>query len=218
MNSAENLTIGMLNLSEESKKLYDRLQLPLDEVVLQVRRGSMIYCAKSCNHSLRHEFTSNPNKRVAMRQLSSEIYSELERLGMIRVFSPEQFQLSANVLALRQMVAEKSSRGRSWYYDSGEYIPRLIRKLDAKQYEEWQGYDDNTIEAVRELLKKNLSETEYGVICMRFGLVDGVCRNWEENAEKFGWKSKGGPAYHERNAICKLHRSIDELRVITKIS
>ena len=218
MNSVNGLTIEMLNLSEDSRKLYNELQIPLDEVVLQVRRGEMLYYANSANHSLRYQFSSCLSKKKAMEQLCSEIYSELERLDMIRNFDSTRFQLSANILALRHMVAEKARRAPSFYYSSCKYMHRLVGRLNNASYEKWQGYDDNTIEAVKDLLKKNLSDTEYRVICMRFGLSDGICRDWEEIAKEFGWISKGGPTYHEKSAICKLHSVIDEFKTLTKIS
>ena len=53
---------------------------------------------------------------------------------------------------------------------------------------------------------------------MRFGLDDGKCCEWQEIARRFGWGSKGGPAYHEKNAISKLYGVVDELKKLTKIS
>lgn len=216
-----NTIVNLFNLSEKSRELFD--SLPADEVVMLVRHNDFppYHDAKKAieyrrKFNLRHE----PKNRDSLRQLGLEMNSELKRLGMIRTdfYDSIRFKLSANIIALRQMVAEKSRRGLSYYYDSKEYINRLVRRLNNEQYDNWQGYDDDTITKVKELLKKSLTDTEYGVICMRFGLEDGRCCDWEEIAQRFGWTSKGGPAYHEKNAVKKMYAMLDEFKELTKLS
>ena len=209
-----------LNLSEESRELLE--VLPIDEVVMLVRHDDFPPfhdARKSIDYGRKFD-SKHRNTRGSLKQLGKEMKSELRRLGMIRddFYSSERFILSANIVALRQMVAEKSSRGLSYYYNSKDYVNRLIRRLDNDKYESWQGYDDDTVARVKELLSKTLTSTEYEVICMRFGLNDGRCREWQEIAQHFGWKSKGGPAYHEKNAISKLYGAIDEFKKLTKLS
>lgn len=210
-----------LNLSEESRELLDKL--PIDEVVMLVRHDDFPPfhdVKRSIEYGRKFDFKRRASTRKSLRRLGEEMKSELRRLGMIRddFYSSKRFMLSANIVALRQMVAEKSSRGFSYYYDSKDYVNRLIRRLDNDKYESWQGFDDDTIARVKELLGKTLTSAEYEVICMRFGLNDGRCREWQEIAQHFGWKSKGGPAYREKNAISKLYGVVDELKALTKIS
>lgn len=238
MNSVDNLTIEMLNLSDDNRQLIEELHLPLDEVVLIVRHNNINGHGNSLrslmDRAIRHEIRKNPSKRDTLKRLSfqiraypqktlvplfSEIHSGLDHLGMIREFSPEQFQLSANILALRSMMLEGASCAPSRYHQSNDgYLKRLIRKLNNKNYETWQGYNEDTVEKVRTFLKENLSDTEYGVICMGFGLIDGDCKDWQAIAEHFGWKSKGAITYHERNAARRLHPVISEFKELTKIS
>lgn len=210
-----------LNLSEESRELLDKL--PIDEVVMLVRHDDFPPfhdVRRSIDYRRKFDFKRRRSTRESLKRLGKEMKSELRRLDMIRddFYSSERFILSANIIALRQMVAEKSSRGLSYYYDSKDYVNRLIRRLDNDKYESWQGYDDDTVARVKELLSKTLTSTEYEVICMRFGLNDGRCREWQEIAQHFCWESKGGPAYHEKNAISKLYGVIDEFKKLTKLS
>lgn len=210
-----------LNLSEESRGLLDKL--PIDEVVMLVRHDDFPPfhdVRRSIDYRRKFDFKRRRSTRESLKRLGKEMKSELRRLDMIRddFYGSERFILSANIIALRQMVAEKSSRGLSYYYDSKDYVNRLIRRLDNDKYESWQGYDDDTVTRVKELLSKTLTSTEYEVICMRFGLNDGRCREWQEIAQHFGWESKGGPAYHEKNAISKLYGVIDEFKKLTKLS
>lgn len=200
-------------LSEESRELLKKLRLSIDEVVSLIR------------HKYYFDDDFDAFCSPSFRRLGEEIESELRRLNMIRddFYSSERLILSANIFALREMVREQSIKGLSYirslsyYYDSKDYVNRLLRDLDDDKYESWQGYDDDTVTRVKELLEKTLTSTEYDVICMRFGLNDGRCRKWQEIAQNFGWKSKGGPAYHEKNAIRKLYGVIDELGKLTKL-
>ena len=210
-----------LNLSEKSRELFD--SLPADEVVMLVRHNDFPPyhdVKKAIEYDRKFNLSRRAKNRDNLRQLGLEMKSELKRLGMIRTdfYNSARFKLSANIVALRQMVAEKSSRGFSYYYDSKEYVNRLIKRLNNEQYESWQGYNDDTIAEIKELLKKPLTDIEYGVICMRFGLEDGRCYDWEEIAQRFGWTSKGGPTYHEKNAVKKLYTILDEFKELTKLS
>lgn len=233
MNSVDNLTIEMLDLSDDNKLLIEVLHLPLDEIALTVRHGYSLFSRFSIKQAIRHEFRENPSKREDLKRLytrisldsrriaellSLEIYLELDRLGMIREFNQEQFQLSANIIALRHMLLNGAGGAPLCYHQSDKYLFELIRSLDNKSYETWQGYSEDTIEEIRKFLKKYLSDTEYEVIRMGFGLDDGICKDWQTIAKHFGWKSNGAITYHERKAAQRLSPIINEFKELTKIS
>ena len=213
MNSVKNLSIDMLRLSDGSRKLLENL--PLDEVVLLVRHENFPPRYGQVSIDYRHKikgYDRDPRVKRAFEKLGAEMKQELSRLDMYRDdLNSDRFRMSANITALYDVVS-------SLYYDSAKYPIRLIRRLNNDQYENWQGYSDDTIEKVRELLKQNLTSTEYEVICMRFGLVDGRCCDWQEIAQRFGWISKSVPYYHEKNAVAKLYGVLDEFEALTKLS
>lgn len=215
---AEELRIDMLNLSDDCMTVVEAT--PLDKVVLSIRAGRFptniqLKNARKSARRAGKEFDWAPHYRKR-RAWHDEATAELERLGLIR-HDTEKLQLTANIVAICWMARDPQHKWSPCvYFDAQDYIPRLISKMGNRAYENWDGFDDETIKAIKALLKRTLSDKDYQVIVLRFGLEDGECVERAEVAKQYGW-TDSGVRYHERSAADKLYNVIDELKALTKI-
>ena len=106
--------------------------------------------------------------------------------------------------------------GHKFYYDSNEFIPRLKRKLDDSVRETWLGYSDETIEVAKKNIQDALTDTEYSIISLRFGLEDGYCRSRPEVTAYCG-KSENGIRYFEKRVAMKLRPHLEKLAEILRL-
>lgn len=214
---ASELKIDMLNLSEDCMTVVEAT--PLDEVVLSVRAGVFPtnMQLKNAGRNARRtgkKFDWRPHYSTR-RAWRDEATAELERLGLIR-HDTEKLQLTANIMAIYRMAKGVPRWNPSIYFDAETYTTNLIAKMGNCAYENWDGFDDEAVRAVKAFLRRTLSDVDYQVICLRFGLEDGKCVERAEVAKQHGW-TDSGVRYHERSAAERLYGSIDELKALTKL-
>ncbi len=223
MRSVKNLCLEELQLSEYSKKLFLRLSLPLEDVVMLVRTGDFPPyhdLDKVIKYKKRLRYLDILHLEIReINQLAYEVKLGLERLGAIRhdFYESERFRISASIFALQEAIEERFTETSYHYFDHEDYIPRLIRKLDNEAYEKWMGFSDDTIEQILKLLEGNLPEIDFAIICMKFGLgSDSQYKTVNKIAAEFGW-TEGTVRYHIRKSIRGLYNVVDMLDVLTKI-
>ena len=88
----------------------------------------------------------------------SELISALTDAGFIRPTADFLTTFCVNVLY------------RAVYKEWKDYICPGIRQLSNELYEEFEGYSNETVEKVKASLQERLSEREYDVLCLRYGL------------------------------------------------
>lgn len=213
---AEKLTINMLNLSEDCMAIVNAN--PLDKIVLSIRAGwfpTNIQITNACRSARRAGTRFYRGSYHTRKAWHDEATAELERLGLIR-HDTEKLQLTANIVEVYRMAKSTRWGKPSVDPDTEGYIPKLINKMGNYAYENWDGFDDETIKAIKAFLKRTLSDKDYQVIVLRFGLEDGKCVERAEVAKLYGW-TDSGVRYHERSAAEKLYNVIDELEALIKI-
>ena len=219
MNSVNDLSIEMLNLTEQSSALLS--EMPLDVVVKLVRRGDFppINSREVIEWDRKYHYRSNAQQLVNLRRLGKEMRSELTRLGMIdeERFETKRMKQSAGIIAMRIFATENCSRSISYYFRSEEFTRRLIGRISNESYEKWEGFSEQTIATIISILERVLSGAEFRVLSMRFGLEDGIYRSPQEVMTRFGWKTDSGERYHEKNAAPKLYKIREKIKILTQI-
>lgn len=212
MLSVKDLDPKKLHLSADTSELLS--QLPLDKVVLDIRWGTfpstdIVRIIDPCEgfHYLRME--------PVVEQLGKEMYQEMERLDMFR-HDLDALMPSARVVALLNMIRQ-GKPGKRFFYEESQFLKRLIRKLDNKAYENWQGFSDSTIEEFLDRIREELTEIEYQVVISSFGLDGNPCATLCELTNRFMWQTESAPRYQIQKATRKLSRILGQLELIAKL-
>ncbi|MBP5633839.1 hypothetical protein J6X13_02800 [Candidatus Saccharibacteria bacterium] len=226
-NSARNVTVEMMNLSEESKALLEGI--PLLDVIMMARQhrmapdrtpwqaGNLFYkkfrTVKGWNrsdaHSLRHDIV----------RLGREVNDYLKSENLIKSetdFSDNQrFVISSKIWALRHCartchpILHSDNKYSYWH---------LVVELDCDQYESWEGYSDQKLKEIDEFLISHLSPYNYKLLSYRYSLKDGKFVRRKDVAEKFGFNCETTAANYEGRALEELHESLDEFLALTEIA
>ncbi len=230
MKKVKDLSLDKLQLSSYDESLFRRLSMSFEDVVMLVRVGDfppfyntdkMVEYRTNVQRAGLHHYETRE-----MNRLAYDVWKSLERLGAIRhdFYDSERFRKSANIVALQEAIEElhgvteeQLAKPLHYYLCSDEYVVRLIRKLNNETYEEWEGFSDESIKQILALIEGSLSETDFAIICMKFGLdLDTRCKSLDEIATEFGWTTNA-VRYHLRRSIFRLYYVLDILKFLTKI-
>lgn len=132
----------------------------------------------------------------------SELISALINAGFIRPTA--DFLMTFRINALYRIVYEE------W----GSHFNSSIGQLSNELYEEFKGLSDETIEEVKVSLRNRLTEKEYKILCLRFGLdYTGMLKDLETVGRHF-YITRERVRQYEAKALRKLKHPMTTLPAI----
>jgi hypothetical protein len=231
--SAKNVTVEMMNLSEESKSLLEGI--PLLTVIMMARHHRLapdkdVFCAgrifykkfgkiKGWKRRDIYPYGRRTDISNSIARLGCEVNRYLKREDLIKddadFYNNQRFVISSKIWALRISALASSPILHS---DNKYSYWTLACHLDCDQYESWEGYSDQALKKIDEFLVSHLSPYNYELLSYRYGLKDGKFVSRKDVAAKFGFNNETTAANYERKALKELHESLDDFLALTEIA
>ncbi len=181
-------SLDELNLSARTKAYLNNNFDSLEEIIIEGRIDAYI-------HSL-------DARKSSMPKWKTELISALTDAGFIRPVS--HFRMTFSVNALYSIV----------YLEWKDCFYTSIGQLSNEQYEEFESLSSEVIEEVKDSLRNRLTEREYEIFCLRFGLDrTGTLKDLETVGKYFGI-TRERVRQHEAKALKKLRHHITTLPAI----
>ncbi len=180
-------TLDELNLSARTKAYLNSNFDSLEEIVREGRIDAYM-------HTL--------TQKSAMPKWKAELISALTDAGFIRPAS--HFRMTFLVNLLYSIV----------YLEWKDCFNTSIEQLSNEQYEEFESLSSEAIEEVKDSLRNRLTEREYEILCLRFGLdYTGTLKDFEAVGKHFGI-TRERVRQHEVKALRKLKYPMTTLPAI----
>lgn len=214
-NSAKDVTADVL--SDENRTFLEESGAPMINVVMMVRRNwPRMRDASMYYH--RRLFGINPRDNRYDNKIASlgdELYKYLLKNGYLRAFNTSRFNATALIWALRKKIAENKV---SSLLDIKYAIIPLRNSLDCEHYETWNGYGDKQYKAILNYLKDHLSDAEYNIMSLRYGLDEKGFRSRKAIVAELNLgKTESYVRNVEDRAIGKLHADMETFLALTEI-
>jgi len=95
-------------------------------------------------------------------------------------------------------------------YENEKNDLTLLETIGSNQMEKFQKEMEKKEmkEELKRVMKRVLTEEEFKVICLRYGLFGNEPKNYREISEEMGWKSRQAAHQKEKRAMKKLIHAV----------